>query len=104
MNSQLFTQLVVGCILVVGAIVSAYIVPWLKVRIEGTAMADLVSFVEKCVKWANQTIPAEEWERKKQEVTKLVTEYVEKHTGLDLTDSQIDAIIEALVYSVKHDI
>jgi len=106
MNTQIFTQLVIGTILVIGALVSAYLVPpikeWLVTKVGAQKMEDFVGFVKKCVEWANQTIPPEEWERKKQEVTKMVVDYVEKHTGLDLTDKEIDAIIEALVYSVKH--
>lgn len=101
MNSQLFTQLVVGIILIIGSIVSAYVVPWLKVKVDTTKMADFISFVEKVVRWANQTIPAEEWERKKKEVTARVISYVERHSGLELTDDDIDAIIEAIVNSVK---
>lgn len=102
MNSQLFTQLVVGIILIIGSIVSAYVVPWLKVKVETTQMADLIGFVEKCVKWANQTIPEEEWKRKKYEVMQKVAKYVEDHTGLVLTEADLDAIIEAVVYSVKN--
>lgn len=102
MNEQIFTQLVIGIITIVSALVSAYLIPWLKVKVETTQMADLIGFVEKCVKWANQTIPEEEWKRKKQEVTNLVEEYVNKHTGLVLTDADLDAIVEAVVYSVKN--
>ena len=40
-------------------------------------------------------------ERKKEEVTQRVVSYVERHSGLELTDDDIDAIIEAVVNSVK---
>lgn len=102
MNSELLVKLVVSLIGVVGAIVSAYLIPYLKAKVNNTLMADLIGYVEKCVKWANQTIPEVEWKRKKQEVTNLVQEYAKDKLHFELTDSQIDAIIEALVYSVKH--
>ena len=101
MNNQIFTQLVCGIITIIGALVSAYLIPWLKVKADTTKMADFIGFVEKAVRWANQTIPAEEWERKKAEVTQRVVSYVERHSGLELTDDDIDAIIEAVVNSVK---
>ena len=101
MNNQIFTQLLCGIITIIGALVSAYLIPWLKVKADTTKMADFIGFVEKAVRWANQTIPAEEWERKKAEVTKRVVSYVERHSGLELTDDDIDAIIEAVVNSVK---
>jgi len=101
MNNEIFTQLMVGIITIMGALVSAYLIPWLKTKVEATQMADLISFVEKMVKWANQTIPAEEWERKKEEVTARVITYVNRHSGIELTDDDIDAIIEAVVNSVK---
>lgn len=101
MNNQIFTQLVCGIITIIGALVSAYLIPWLKVKADTTKMADFIGFVENAVRWANQTIPAEEWERKKAEVTQRVVSYVERHSGLELTDDDIDAIIEAVVNSVK---
>lgn len=101
MNNQIFTQLLCGIITIIGALVSAYLIPWLKVKADTTKMADFIGFVEKAVRWANQTIPAEEWERKKAEVTKRVVSYVERHSGLELTDDDIDAIIEAVVNSIK---
>lgn len=101
MNEQIFTQLVCGIITIIGALISAYLIPWLKVKVDTTKMADFISFVENVVRWANQTIPAEEWERKKEEVTQRVVSYVERHSGLELTDDDIDAIIEAVVNSVK---
>lgn len=101
MNNEIFTQLVIGIMTIAGALVSAYLIPWLRVKVETTKMADFISFVEKMVKWANQTIPAEEWKRKKQEVTNRVIDYVSRHSGIDLTDDDIDAIIEAVVNSVK---
>lgn len=101
MNNQIFTQLICGIITIIGALISAYLIPWLKVKVDATKMADFISFVENVVRWANQTIPAEEWERKKEEVTQRVVSYVERHSGLELTDDDIDAIIEAVVNSVK---
>lgn len=102
MSSELFVKLIVGLIGVISALISAYVIPYLKAKVDSTLMADLISFVEKCVKWANQTIPEEEWKRKKNEVTALVKDYAQQHLQFDLTDEQIDAIIEAIVYSVKH--
>lgn len=101
MNNELFTQVICGIITILGALISAYLIPWLRVKVEATQMADLISFVEKCVKWANQTIPPEEWERKKKEVTQKVADYVERHITIELTDEDLDAIIEAIVYSIK---
>lgn len=101
MNNQTFTQLLIGIITFMGALVSAYVIPWLKTKVQTTQMADLIGFVEKCVKWANQTIPEDEWKRKKYEVMQKVEEYLNKHTGLELTESDLDAIVEAIVYSVK---
>lgn len=101
MNSELLTVLIKGIVMAIFAIISAYVVPYLNAKIEGTKMEDFMSYVEKCVKWANQTIPKEEWERKKEEVTNLVTTFANAKLHLDLSEEQIDAIIEAAVYTVK---
>lgn len=102
MNGELFTRVIIGIIMIVSALISAYLIPYLKVKVDTTRMADLINFVEKCVKWANQTIPEEEWKRKKEEVTNKVISYAKQTLHIDLTDDEIDAIIEAIVYSVKH--
>lgn len=102
MNSEIFVKLIVSLIGIMSALISAYLIPYLRTKVETTQMADLIGFVEKCVKWANQTIPEDEWKRKKLEVMQKVRDYVEKHTGLMLTDNDLDAIVEAVVYSVKN--
>ena len=61
-------------------------------------------FVMQMVEWANQTIPAEEWERKKQEVYERVLAYAEQNNSIGFTEEQIDAIIEAFVIECKKDV
>ena len=104
MSNEIFLQLLTGIITILGALISAYVIPYLKVKVNSTEMADLINFVEKCVKWANQTSPEEEFKRKKQEVFNLVSNYLEQNTSLKLSEEDLDAIIEAIVYSVKNGI
>ena len=104
MSNEIFLQLLTGIITIIGALISAYVIPYLKVKVNSTEMADLINFVEKCVKWANQTIPEEEFKRKKQEVFNLVSNYLQQNTSLNLSEEDLDAIIEAIVYSVKNGI
>lgn len=104
MKSELFVQIMSGIVMILCGLISAYLVPWLRAKAENTRMEGLFDFVEKMVKWANQTIPAEEFQRKKKEVYERVIAYTQTHGIIDLTESDIDAIIEAVVNSVKNNL
>ena len=104
MNSEIISKLLELVVTVLCLIVTTYVVPYIQTKIKGTKMEDFLTYVEKCVKWANQTIPAEEWQRKKAEVTVMVKDFANDTLKLELSDSQIDAIIEAAVYTVKEGI
>lgn len=107
MDSEMLFELVSALFKILGIIVAVYIAPSLKNALGG--IFDYVSnnkflkFVLQMVEWANQTIPAEEWERKKQEVYERVLAYVQQNTSIGFTEEQIDAIIEAFVIECKKD-
>lgn len=101
---------VMKCIMsVLGIIITAYVIPFIKTVVKPYIVAKigeietkrLISFIEDAVEWANQTIPAEEWERKKREVFNKCIGYADKLLNVDLTDEDIDTIIEAFVKKCK---
>lgn len=101
MNSEMFVQIVVVLIMIVGMVVSSYIIPFIQSKTQGTELDKLFDYTKKAVEWANQTIPPEEWERKKREVMALVVDYMEKNLKINLSMKDIDVIIEALVNEAK---
>lgn len=101
MTSDLFVQIIVLLIMFLGMILSSYIVPYLTTKVQETELNKLTDFARKCVEWANQTIPVEEWQRKKTEVMALVIAYMNEHLKIKLSEEQINVIVEALVNEAK---
>lgn len=101
MKSEILVQLMTGVIMVIGALISTYLIPYLKSLTLSKKMENLVDFIFGCVRWANQTIPKEEFTRKKKEVTEVVIDYAKNKLNVDITEQQIDTLIEAAVNSVK---
>ena len=98
---EMITEIVLGIITILGAIVTYYVVPVLKTKVKYQKVALLNSFVEDAVRSANQLYMPEQWKDKKYYVENLITEYLNYNTGLNFTKTQINAIIEGVVRSVK---
>ncbi len=101
MNGQLFTQIILAILSILGALISAYVIPFIKTKMSEADMQRLVEFVKIAVRCANQIFTPEQWEQKKQYVLNLAKEFIETNLKITLTDEQIDAIIEGLVNIVK---
>lgn len=101
MNSEIFTQIIVTLIMIIGAVVSSYVIPYLTSKVQLNELDKLMDFAKKSVEWANQTIPPDQWERKKNEVMNLVIDYMEKNLKIKLSTRDIDVIVEALVNEAK---
>lgn len=100
MNDILFELLKVTIIIVIIAI-TRYLIPYLKMKIEASKYADIVDWVEKAVKAAEQTITESgKGSEKKQKVIDFILEYAVKN-NVDITYEQIDALIEAAVKTMK---
>lgn len=101
MKSEIFVQIALLLIALVGMIISTYVIPWLSSKTEGIELEKLMNYTKKAVEWANQTIPSEEWKRKKEEVTALVIAYMTNNLKIQLSEKDVDVIIEALVNEAK---
>lgn len=101
MTSQAFTDIIIGLIMVMSAIITSYVLPFIQTRINTMEMEQIYSFTKKCVEWANQTIPAELTEKKKQQVMGSVQAFIETNMHIKLEKYQIDTIIEAFVIECK---
>lgn len=108
MTPEMITKVTECVLTVIILFVSAYLVPYLKNKIGAekmqlleTSMNLLVSFVEETVRAAEQLYKPEEWKLKKDYVTKLVIEKAD-NLEIELSEAEIDAIIEGIVNYVKH--
>lgn len=98
MDAQLFTNIILGIIMICGSIITYFVVPLIKSKINIENYKNFIDFAEKLVRAANQIF--DENDEKKNYVFEKCLEWARMH-GIDLTQSQIDAIIEGLVNYVK---
>lgn len=104
MTGETFVQIAVGIILICSALVAAYVVPYVQTKIDQQYLEnikELCRYAEMAVEWANQTIPAEQWEKKKHDVFISVKTYMYDKLNVELTDDQLTTIIEAFVNRCK---
>ena len=101
MNTQTFMTIALAIISIAGALVSAYLIPWIKNNISAKDMETIVFWVRFAVRCADQLFTPEEWEKKKQYVLGYIIDMAAK-LGLKLTGQDINVLIEAAVNEIHH--
>lgn len=92
--SDLFFNLLMAFVIFVVGVITRYLVPWIKEKIEGTKLEQVMVWAYKLVQAAEQTIG--HGTDKKDYVTKRLNEILTAK-NLSLSDTQIDALIEGIV-------
>lgn len=100
MDRELITLLVKLALAVISVLVTGYVIPWIKSRIDTTKFNDFLVLVEMCVEAANQIYTPEEWASKKKYVLDITESYIKEH-GVEITADELNAIIEGFVIAVK---
>jgi len=102
MTNEHFLQIISGVITILMALVSAYVIPWLKSRIDDVQLQQINSYIELAVRCANQIYTPEQWQEKKRYVTSYITELINDKFSLTLNSVDIDTLIEGKVNEVKN--
>lgn len=84
------------------ALVTVYVVPYLKTLKDDKRYASLIEMVEVAVLAAEQTIGDGQGAVKKSEVIDFVTRWMEDR-GIYITQEQLSQLIEAAVYQMKQE-
>lgn len=100
MGTELITELTKAIVSVVLILISVYVIPWLKNKIGDDKYTTVVEFAEIVVRSAEKIYPPDQWSIKKKYAVHLVSEKA-KSIGLDLSEEEINAIIEGAVQAVK---
>ena len=100
MNDILF-EVLKSTIIIVIILITRYLVPYLKMEVQTSKYAELVDWVEKAVKDAEQTITESgKGDLKKQKVADFIIKYaIDK--GVNITYEQVSVLIEAAVKTMK---
>lgn len=98
MNEEIVTIIVKAVVGVCTVLITGYLIPWLKSRLTEDGLNYVKEFVEFAVRQAEQYYNSDEGQKKKA----FVTDYIRAKFP-NISDKDIDAIIEAVVNEVHHD-
>ena len=101
MDTKVFMTIAMAIISIAGALVSAYVIPWIKANISAKDMDTIVFWVRFAVRCADQLFTPEEWEKKKEYVKQYIIDKCEQ-LGLKLSEVDINTLIEAAVNQIHH--
>ena len=90
------TQIILAIITLIGAIITRYLIPWIKSKLDDHQYAALKILVRTGVFAAEQLFTSEQWKEKKQYVVDLL-----KENGYDVDVAAVDALIEATVRELR---
>ena len=90
------TQIILAIITLIGAIITRYIVPWIKGKLTDHQYEVFNGLVRTGVYAAEQLFSTEQWKEKKQYVVDLL-----KENGYTVDTTSVDALIEATVRELR---
>ena len=73
MNNEIFIKIVGGVITILCALITGFVIPWLRSKLNESQMNNLNYYLNLAVRCANQIYTPEEWIQKKQYVTEYIT-------------------------------
>ena len=94
------TEIIVAVISVLGAIVTAFVVPWIKTKTTTNQQIIIESFARAAVLAAQQIFGTEENQKKKDYAVQYITEQLKK-AGITLDIDAISTVIEAALKAIK---
>ena len=100
MSPELITDLTKAILSVVLVIISAYVIPYLKNYVGQDKYETILEFAEILVRSAEKMYTPEEWAQKKAYAINMLSKKA-KELGLDISEKELNAIIEGAVQAVK---
>nr|DAG49765.1 MAG TPA: hypothetical protein [Caudoviricetes sp.] len=94
-----YTQIISAVIALISALVSAFLVPWIKTKIDADKLQTIRTYVEIGVKAAEQLYDATDGAAKKAYVISFLAE-----KGITFDAEVIDKLIEAAVLQLHHEL
>ena len=90
------TQIILAIITLIGAIITRYVIPWIKDKLDDRQYDVFATLVRVGVFAAEQIFKSDQWKEKKQYVLDLLVE-----NGYEIDATAVDALIEATVRQLR---
>lgn len=94
-----YTQIISAVIALISALVSAFLIPWIKKKISAEDLKKWQAYVEIAVRAAEQLYAANEGAEKKAYVLQYLAE-----RGIVFDSDTVDKLIEAAVLTLHHEL
>jgi len=94
-----YTQIISAVIALISALVSAFLIPWIKTKIDADKLQTIRAYVEIGVKAAEQLYDATDGPEKKAYVLSFLAE-----KGITFDSEVVDKMIEATVLQLHHEL
>ena len=94
-----YTQIISAVIALISALVSAFLIPWIKTKIDADKLQTVRAYVEIGVKAAEQLYAASEGDKKKAYVISFLA-----GKGIKFDVETVDKLIEATVLQLHHEL
>ena len=94
-----YTQIISAVIALISALVSAFLIPWIKTKIDADKLQTVRAYVEIGVKAAEQLYTATEGDKKKAYVISFLA-----GKGIKFDVETVDKLIEAAVLQLHHEL
>lgn len=104
MQMNELTMLVLKVVIsVCAALITAYAVPYLRALKQDARFGAVIDMIEVAVRAVEQTITEPgQGKAKKAEVIRFISDWLAKN-GIDITEDELDRLIEAAVYQMKQE-
>ena len=90
------TYIILAIISLIGAIITRYVIPWIKDKLDDNQYEIFKTLVRTGVYAAEQLYSSEQWKEKKKYVLDLLVE-----NGYEIDSTAVDALIEATVRELR---
>ena len=82
------------------AIVSAYVIPWIKSKVNQDKLDKIQQYAEYAVRYAEQVYTEDQFKEKKEYVYNYILNKV-NDIGINMTENDVDVLVEGIVNLVK---
>lgn len=101
MNKEIIMTIALALVSIASVCITRYLIPWIRANMSAKDLEKLTYWVRFAVRCADQLFTPEEWQQKKEYVLNYIISMAAK-IGLDLTEQDINVLIEAAVNEIHH--
>ena len=101
MNNEMITVIIKALVAVLSVLITSVVIPYIKGKIGENKYNEIKYYVEYAVRCAEQIYTPEQWQEKKAYVKEYIIRKANEF-GIDMTEEDINVLIEGIVNEVKH--